>query len=206
LVEKKLLSEEILKEKLGDLQYKTIRFYSHGDLSKTNFRFVKLSEMKTYDVFFNPIRLIVLFLTETQLVIGDIQFDSLKGNLNYEKIQRISFSKIVNIYFIVKPTLMDWSAEEVVQTATNLGHSEDKINEIRKDINENGNTNWSVKKITSQLIITRTDSGELKLPIRTEYFFGKYVKTFDKKTPLTKDEINVDRMINELNRHVEQAK
>lgn len=207
--ERDFLSEETLEEKLGDLMNKSIRLYSQGEFTNQYVRFVPLTETDQYEVFFNPLRLVVLFLTETQLVICDVQIDSVDGDLR-EEIQKISLQKIVNVHFTAERTRINWSTEDIVQTARDLGYDEDEINQIREDVEKSDDAenerDWVLEEMTSRLFVTRTDSGALDFPIRTQFYFGKHVSALDQANVLTEDEITVDRMVNELNRLVEHAK
>jgi hypothetical protein len=204
--ERDLLSEETIEEKLGDLMEKSVRLVSRGDISKARERIVLRGGQNIF--LFNPMRLIVLFLTETQMVICDVQLDSIDGNLK-EEIQRISLPKIVNIHFTAERKRLSWSKDEIVQSAKDLNYPAENIKEMESALDssehKDSDRNWIFEEMTSSLIVTRTDSGGLRLPMRTHIYFGKHKSALD-DDELTRDEITVDRMINELNRLVEHAK
>jgi hypothetical protein len=205
--ELELFSEETLSEKLGDLHDKSIRLISMGDYANPASRLVCWKETKKEEFFFNPMRLVSLFLTGTQLVICDVQIDSMQGNLK-EEIQRISLNKIVSIHFSSERIRPPRSTEQLVKIAEDLGYSTGRVAEIRKDLEDASKDSvpkWSYEEMTSRLAITREDGGILSVPIRSGSFFGNTVSVLDGETALSEDEITVDRMVNELSRLVDSA-
>jgi hypothetical protein len=198
--EQNLFDEETLEQKIGDLIHKSVRLISKGDFIKDNWRTVRWPQKRSEELFFNPIRLVVLFLSESQLIICDVQLDSIDGKLQ-EQIQRISLSKIVNIVFSASRDRLNMEPADKAKAARDLGYSEEEIKSItspRKD-----DPPWAMEEMLSSLSITRTDSGMLTVPIRSEFVFGQHKSALDQDQPLTEEETSVDRMINELNRLVE---
>lgn len=203
--EEELFTGENLYDRLGDLLNKSIRMISMGDYTNQATRTIRWMHSRREEMFFNPTRLVALFLTETQLVICDVQFDSIDGDLR-ETIQRISLSNVVSIQFIVERIRLPTNVEHMVQTARDLGYSEREAEEIRASLMrpENGTTpEWVHERTLSTLGITRTDGGTLTVPIRSALFFGKHKSALDQDVLLSPEEIKVDRMVNELNRLVE---
>ncbi|MBI1339376.1 hypothetical protein GC169_04085 [bacterium] len=201
--ERSLFDEETLQDKLGDLLNKSIRMMSRGDFTNQRWRKIRWTDTRKEELFFNPIRLVALFLTETQLVICDVQIDSLGGDLR-EDIQRISLPKVVNIHFTAERKRLAHTVEELVRMAEDLDYSAKEIEDMKKALKE-GDGDWVQEEMTSHLRITRTDGGFLAVPIRSEVFFGKHTSALDQDSALTENEIAIDRMINELNRLVEHA-
>jgi hypothetical protein len=206
--ERDLLSEETLGQKLGDIMNKCLYFVSQGDFSNNKyFRWVRLpgEDLKN---FFNPIRLILVFFPKTQLVICDVQTDCIDGNLR-EEIHRIPFPKIVNVQFTAERTRLDWDVDGMVEAAQDLGYDEEEVKQIRESFEKKdgmgSEPDWVLEEMRSQLFITRTDSGAVSFPIRTDREFGKDVGALDQANVLTKQEITVDRIVNEMNRLIEDA-
>lgn len=201
--EKSLFDEETLQERLGDLLNKSIRMISRGDFTTSKWRKIRWIDTRRDEFFFNPMRLVALFLTETQLVICDVQIDSVGGDLR-EEIQRISLPKIVNIHFTAERKRLQHTVEELVKQAEDLNLSEKEIEDMKKSLKD-GEAEWVNEEMTSHLRITRTDGGFLLVPIRSEVYFGRHTSALDQDTALSENEVIVDRMVNELNRLVEQT-
>lgn len=202
--EKSLFDAETRRKKLGDLLNKSIRLISKGEFSNKRIRKVRWPESGLNELIFNPLRLDILFLTETQLTICGVQIDTIDGDLR-EEIQRISLPKIVNIHFTAERVRANLNANEVIQRAQQLDYEEDEMGAFLEKLNSyNGSSiNWVYEEMTSHLKITRTDGGSLSVPIRSEFYLGEHVSALDQETALTHDEVSVDRMINELNKLVE---
>lgn len=208
--EKELFGEETMQDKLGDLFNKSIRLISKGDYTNKQQRKIRWVDTKSEELFFNPTRAVTLFLTDTQLVICDVQIDSIDGDL-VEEIQRISLSKIVNIQFLSKRTRLPLDKKQLVRMAKDLGYKPEEIKEIQKGFKSDDNRpddapNWVYEDMQSHLRVSRTDGGVLSIPIRSDLHFGKHVAALDQENSLTQDEITVDKMVNELNRLVEHTR
>jgi hypothetical protein len=200
--ERELFAEEKIEDVIGDLHNKSVRLISRGDFSNKAIRKVRWPESKREELFFNPIRLVTLFLAETQMVICDVQLDSMDGDLR-EEIQRIALSKIVSIRLTAERTRYPLRPDELAVVADDLGYTAEQIAEMQTSVNAAGERSpWVHEEISSVLGITLTDGGSLSMPIRSELYFGRHQNALDQDAPLTDDEITVDCMVNELSRLV----
>lgn len=202
--EQNLLEDESRERKLGDLINKSIRMISQGDYNNKAFRKIQWAESGRTEQFFNPMRLVMLLLAEAQLVICEVQIDSMDGDLR-EEIQRMSLAKIVNVRFVAERTRFPPKRDEIVRWAEDLNFGQDKIDEIKRSSERELEDNWTIERLNSILTISRTDGGTLTVPIRNEYHFGSHRSALDDDTALNEHEVKVDRMINELNRLVEAS-
>ena len=202
--ERALFNEETLESKLGDLQQKSIRLLSIGNTGNQAVRQVRWGNQGV-ELFFNPTRLVTLFLTDSQLIICDVQIDSMEGTLAREEIQRIAISKMVSIHFIEESTRNVLGVEEAERCAEDLGCSKEELEEIRRQQtgDDSSGPRWVRESIDARLKITRQDHEQLLVPVRSTVFFGRHTGTLDRASWRSKDEIQVDRMVNELNRRVE---
>jgi hypothetical protein len=201
--EQNLLEDESRERKLGDLINKSIRMVSYGDYSNKAYRKVRWGETGKIEQFFNPIRLVMLLLTETQLVICDVQIDSMDGDLR-EEIQRVALAKV---RFVAERTRFTMKHDEIVRMAEDLKFDPSVIEDIRRSFGSGSSTNdqWTQEELKSVLNVSRTDAGSITVPIRSEIYFGRHRSALDDESGLTEDEVKVDRMINELNRLVENG-
>jgi hypothetical protein len=204
--EQNLLEDDSRERKLGDIVNKSVRMVSQGDYNNKAYRKIRWAETGRIEQFFNPIRLVMLLLTETQLVICDVQIDSMDGDLR-EEIQRVALAKIVNVRFVAERTRFTMTRDEIVRMAEDLGFEAGEIEDVRRKIGASTATNddWTQEEVKSVLNVSRTDAGSITVPIRSEIYFGKHRSALDDEGGLTEDEIKVDRMINELNRLVESG-
>lgn len=198
--EEQLLDEKSRDRQLGELSDRSIRLVSRGNFVNERLRMVRFDHSPVTEVFYNPTRLVLLFLTESQLVICDVEFDSLDGDLK-EEIQRVSLSKIVNIHFIAHRTRFSLSRDQILRMAEDLKFDSEDIAKIKADPGGR-NEDWTHEEIVSTLKVSRTDGGFLTLPIRSEIYFGRHRSALDEDSALTEHEIKADMMINELNRLV----
>jgi hypothetical protein len=203
--EQNLLEDESRERKLGDLVNKSIRMISQGGYNNKAYRKIYWTDTGRTEQFLNPMRLVLLFLTETQLVICDVEIDSMDGDLR-EEIQRVALSKIVNVRFVAERTRFTMSHDQIIRMAEDLNFEPEKIEEIRRSFNGSSSSKeWIQEEVTSVLNVSRTDAGSITVPIRSEIYFGGHRSALDDEGGLTEDEIKVDRMINELNRLVESG-
>jgi hypothetical protein len=206
--ERDMFDEETLEQKLGDLMNKSIRMISRGDYTNPRLRTVRWLDTRKQEVFYNPTRLVALFLTETQLVICDVQIDSIDGDLK-EDIQRIALPKVVNIQFTAERKRLPLTSDQLVSMARDLGYPEDEVKTMKEEFAKQDaqpdQGDWVHEEMTSSLRVSRTDGGSLSVPIRSETFFGRHRSALDADTTLSQNEVTVDRMVNELNRLVERA-
>lgn len=206
--ERSLLDEESQDEIIGDLANKSIRLFSQGDYTNQYQRTINWTDLKRQEQFYNPIRLVVIFMTRQQFVICDVQIDSVDGDLS-EEIQKISFSKVVNLAFSAKRIRHEVSQEQIIAMAKDLGHSDKEIEDIRESFSsgEDGPVGdaWVYERMVSELTMTRSDGGRLTIPIRDANYFGQHKGALDDASGLSADEIVVDRMMNELNRLITTA-
>jgi hypothetical protein len=203
--ERDFFSEQDLREKLGDLHSKSIRMTSKGDYTNDRLRKVRWNDTRREELFFNPTRLVILFLASKQLVICDVQIDSMDGDLR-EEIQRVSFSKIVNIKFTAERTRFPLSRATAKGFAEDLGFSEEEIKEMEKSFDasrSDASSPWVHEQIVSELRVTQTDGHALAMPIRYDIYFGRHRSALDAEAPLTDDEVLVDGMVHALSNLVE---
>jgi hypothetical protein len=202
--ERALFDEDTLDREIRALMPKSVRLLSEGDYTNKALRKIRWTDTHREELFFNPTRLVVLFLTPTQVIICDVQIDSMDGDLR-EEIQRISLQNIVSIHFIGNRIRFSLDKEKIVQMAEDLGHSPEEVREIRKDLDvDESDREWVQEEITSDLRITRTDGGAVSFPIRKDFYLGRRRTLLDQETTLSDDDKRVDMMINELNRLVEE--
>ena len=204
--EVRLLEEETQERKFADLMNKSYRMISAGDISNRRFRKIRWTHSGADELFFNPTRLVILFLTDTQLVVCEVQVDSMDGNLR-EEVQRFALSKIVNVHFVAERTRLDASRENLVQMAEDLQLDQDKIEEIKRTFeqNETQDDHWKQDIVETFLKITRVDGAALTVPVKSQVYFGKSESVLDGDCALDEEEVKVDRLVNELNRVVESG-
>lgn len=204
--ERALFDEDTPDRKLRALMPKSVWLLSEGDYTNKALRYIRRPDTHREELFFNPTRLVVLFLTPTQAIICDVQIDSMDGDLR-EEIQRISLQNMVSIHFIGNRIRFSLGKDKIVQMAEDLGYSPDEVREIRKDLDaDESDREWVQEVITSELRITRTDGGAVSFPIRNDYYLGRRRTVLDQETTLSEDDVRVDMMINELNRLVEERR
>lgn len=200
--EESLFKVVSFEEKLGDLLNKSIRMISVGDLKKN--AYLKLVSWTTLgeEIFFNPIRLVTIFLTDRQLIVCDVVIDSIDGDLQ-EEIQRISLSKVVNVHFAAGTNRETFANEAALKKARALGRPKIELTQMEKEIAESTETEctWVQEESTSMLKISRSDGAQVEVPIRSEIFFGRRSGALDRAS-LSESEKKIDRMVNELNRRV----
>lgn len=201
--EEKLFDEETRERKLGDLVNKSIRLISWGEFQNVAYRGVVMDDSGSEEYFFNPTRLIMILLTETQLVVCEVQIDSMDGSL-LEETQRVALKKIVNVHFTAKRIRHSATFEQLLRLAEDLKYNEATIGQIKRTQGgDPSNSEWALEELKSTVVISRTDGGSLDLPIRSDVYFGKQQSALDTDGRLNQHEIKVDRMVNELNRLVE---
>ncbi|HYD12158.1 MAG TPA: hypothetical protein VEC11_04870 [Allosphingosinicella sp.] len=204
--EEQLLENEQHERKLGDLINKSIQFVTPARGGKSfhpddGWQAVKWPDGKV-EHFFNPIRLVVLFLSETQLVICDVEIDSAEGSLR-EEIQRVSLAKIVNLHFVAERTRYPLKRADIIKRAEQLNFDKEAIEEMKRAPDSEIENDWKLEMLTSRLTVSRTDAGAITMPIRSQLYFGKHLSALDDDDSLGDVEVKIDRMINELNRLVE---
>ena len=202
--ERDLFGEESMEVKLGHLVNKSIRLISRGESTDSKFRKVYWRDRSETETFFNPLRLVCLFLAERQLVICDVTIDSETGSLK-EEINRYSLSQIVSISLQAERKRLNLSKEQIAKTARDLGYDEKRISELEASLDKDSrlkDKKWSREESTSLLKISRTDGGVLQVPVRSELLFGDHDMALDQDETLTQEEITIDRMVNELNQLV----
>ena len=206
--EKRLLDDVSTTEIVGDLQNKSILLFSQGDYANKASRTIKWTDLKTEERFYNPIRMVVIFLTNHQFVVCDVQIDSIDGDLS-EEIQKISFSKVVSLSFDGKRVRSELSQDQIIRMAEDLGYDDNEISKIKSNFSsgEDGpaSNSWVHERMISRITLSRSDGQQLSVPIRDTAFFGQHKGALDDESGLSKDEVAVDRMMNELNRLVINA-
>ncbi|WP_386066083.1 hypothetical protein ACFJIW_16255 [Tahibacter sp. UC22_41] len=201
-----LLDIETPDKILGDIRNKSCTFRSLPNQSGGVIRWVRWIDANRTDAFFNPVRIVSLYLTNTQIVVCDVIVDSIKGDLQ-EDILRIAFSDVVGITStnVRKRKELTFADEDEKRIALDHGFSEEDIQEMRrKSLKDEGDA-WCLETIISELKISRTDGGLQALPVRFKTSFGVGKSALDGDA-LTADEIAIDRMVNELNRMIEGSK
>lgn len=209
--ERQLFAEEPLADRLGDLFNKSIRLLSRSDFKepketrefRSRIDYIRKMDWSdgTSETFFNPMKVIALFLTKEELVVCEADIDSIDGDLR-EKIFRIMLSDIVSIGF----------TSERVRLAPDSG-SDITLTRREQPLGLMGGFNKGGKdrgaeplpdreEMRSKLEISRTDGGVLHFPIKSEIVSGVQTSALDQDVALTEDEVAVDRMVNELNRVV----
>lgn len=209
--ERDLFSEVSLAERMGDLFNKSIRLYSRADFNNKRIRKIRWKESSRTETFYNPMRVVALFLTDSELVICDTQVDSIDGDLK-EAILRVMLTDIVSIGFASERIRIPLTKGMAVGMARDLGVDAQEISGIEEsfggntEVTQEEASGFVLEEMTSKLEISRTDSGSLSFPMRSEIRFGRHLSALDQDTSLTEDELVVDRMVNELNRVVRGAR
>lgn len=192
---------------LEDLRSKSSTFLSYPDRKGDIIRCIRWSDVKKTEYIFNPVRIVSLYVTNTQVVVCDVLVDSIKGDLK-EEILRIALSDVVGITStnLRERKELTFANDSEKQTAFDHGLSEEKVKEIREKILKgNEEEEWCSETIISELKISRTDGGFQTLPVRYKTSFGVGKSALDGDA-LTADELAIDRMVNELNRMIEASK
>lgn len=204
--ERQLLQTGTLVERLGDLFNKSIRLWSRADFNNKLIRKVRWAD-GTEETFYNPMRIISLFLSRSELVVCDAEIDSVDGDLR-EKILRIMLTDIVSIGFTSERVRFPVERQEIERMAKDLGYDEQEtarmVIALSRDRHsgDQPSSEYVYEEMTSKLEVTRTDGGTLHFPMKSEILFGRHVSALDQDVALTDDEVGVDRMLNELNRVV----
>lgn len=201
-LERALLDEEMLERRAGDLVTKSIRMLTRGDKFSPRMRRVGGVSSHIEQLLWNPIRLVALFVTDKQLLICDVQIDSLGGDL-LEEIQRISLAKIVNISFKSKRQRV--SSRKKARTAA--ADPEDvSEHELEQDLSAGTDGDeWPEEEVISLLGITCSDGASVNLPIRCESYADRPRRRLDDGDLLSDDERMIDEMIDELNQLIDHA-
>lgn len=205
--ERDLFASEKPEDKLGELYNKSIRMWSQGE-SKTQSRFRRVVwDNGSYEDFYNPIRIVSLFLTPEEMVICDTTVDSLDGDLS-ENITRIMLSDIVSVNFNSNRVRFSMPNDQIMQMARDMKYSKTDLKLLEKALASRGENDpdFIQEENRSWLQITRTDGGALNFPIRFQQYLGPRKSALDDDVALTEDDQVVDRMMNELNRVVRTAK
>jgi hypothetical protein len=204
--ERELFQAETLGERLGDLFNKSIRLWSRADFNNKLIRKVRWAN-GVEETFYNPLRIISLFLSESELVVCDAEIDSVDGDLR-EKIFRLMLTDIVSIGFTSERVRFPVNRQEIERMAQDLGYDKEEsarmVRALSHEFDGAGQSSaaYVYEEMTSKLEVTRTDGGTLHFPIKSEILFGRHVSALDQDVALTEDEVAVDRMLNELNRVV----
>lgn len=205
--EKQLFQEGSLAEVLGDLINKSIRLWSRADFNNKFIRKVRWEDGRE-ETFFNPMRIIALFLSQSELVVCDAEIDSVDGDLR-EKIFRIMLTDIVSIGFTSERVRFPVDQAAIEKMARDMGYEIEEtrrmVEALRRADGERA-AGYVYEEMTSKLEVTRTDGGTLHFPIKSEILFGKHVSALDQELSLTDDEVAVDGMVNELNRVVRASR
>lgn len=200
--EKDLFRQESIEEKIGELSNKSVRFIAPGEFINKASRTIRWQDTRQMEDFFNPMRLVVILMTDQQFVVCDVQIDSMDGDL-MEDIQKISISKVVSLTFKSQRHRRSVSADDLTTMAKDLGYSESEIADIRRGFSGEGSTappEWVYEDMFSTLHISRMDGQSLSVPIRIASHFGKHESALDGDSQLSQEERKIDRIMNELNR------
>lgn len=202
-----LFDVETPKQILGDLYSKSNTFMTRPAGDDVQFRDVYWEDTHRREHFFNPVRVVVLYLTETQMVVCDVTIDSSRGDLK-EEILRISLANVVSMAFSAerKRDGVTFESERDRRWAKDQGLSDQEIEELRRKIRAgvDDEDEWVREWTTAHIQVTRTDGRVQSLPVASLTYFGKRKSALDDES-LTEDEIAIDRMVNELNRLVENS-
>ena len=199
--ERALVEIETLARKAGDLINKSIRMISRGDQFSPRTRRVDRFGAPSGQLVFNPMRLVALFVTETQMVICDVQVDSIGGDL-LEQIQRIPLSKIVDVSFKSQRQRVGRQNGERQKLAEKKSGSE---SELDADDEGTDRADSSEEEVISLLGITCTNGTTVTVPIRSESYAGRAGRALDEGGLLSDDEVMIDGMIDELTRLIDHA-
>ena len=98
-----------------------------------------------------------------------------------------------------------YKVKDLPTAAEELGIDAEELQRLEEEMKgkaAEADSGWLRETMTSNLALTRTDSGALSIPIGSKFYFGEIKSALDQETALTADEIMIDRMLNELNRLV----
>lgn len=202
-----LFDTETPRQILGDLYSKSSTFRSFPNREGDALRLVYWKELGRKEAFFNPARTVSLYLTNAQIVVCDVIVDSIRGDL-HEDILRITFPDVVSVASSYHRSRqpVTFKSQKEIKMAYDHGLSEEELQLLRQRIADGSEEEeWVFESTSSFLKISRTDGGVQVLPIRYQTYFGAQKSALDSDS-LTDDEQLIDRMVNELNRMIENSK
>jgi hypothetical protein len=199
--ERALFDEGKLERKIGDLIDKSMRTLSLGDAFSPEITAVSRRVRGPADepgqLYFNPIRLVALLVTESELVCCLVQVDTMGAN-RHEEIRRISLANIVDLRFEDTHEHVAASPESLDSLAEQLGYSKREIVEQLGAPDQRGAL--AEARVTSRLTLTSSDGATLTLPIRRDVQLVGSSGGFSPDDDLSVDELEIDHMVHTLHR------
>jgi hypothetical protein len=199
--ERSLFDEAKLERKIGDLIDKSMRTISMGDAFSSEVtpvsRRVRGPGGKPGRLYFNPIRLVALLVTESELVSCIVQLD-LVGKNRHEEVRRIEHAKIVDVRFEDTHERVPASAESIAQLAEQLGYCANERDEHFGKPDQRGDLREA--RVTTRLLLTSSDGGTLTVPVRADIQLVAQSSGLDRDETLSVDELEIDCVVHTLNR------
>jgi hypothetical protein len=199
--ERALFDEAKLERKIGDLIDKSMRTVSMGDAFGAEVtpvsRRVRGPGGEPGRLYFNPIRLVALLVTESELVSCVVQLDLIGAN-RHEEVRRIELAKIVDVMFEDTHERVLTSAEAIGQLAEQLGYCTSERDEHLGGPDRH--SDWSEARVTTRLTLTSSDGGTLTVPVRADIQLVPQDSGLDRDDSLSADELEIDHMVHTLHR------
>lgn len=215
-----LLDEESLETRLKKLESRSIRAICWPQLEEESvwhLRYAKLPGSPSKRPLYNPMRLVALFLGDTQVVIGDVQIDAINPG-GKENIDHIELSKLVNVSSSAttghnRPALLRHGRKRVLRLAHNagMGFWDRLLLGYEYWICARGkNLEYRYKYlpelVEADIVLSGVDGSKHHMPVWRRWYFGRSAGTREGGFAVTPDEALVDRMVNELNRRITATK
>lgn len=164
--ERTLFDEAWLERKIGVLIDKSLRTLSMGDAFSPAVtpvsRRVRGPDDEPGRRFVNPIRMVALLVSDSELVCCLLQIDCI-GKNRHEEVRRIALAKIVDVAFEDKYEQLPAESELFDALAAELGYSTSERDEVFGD-----SADWTQARVTTRLALTSSDGGTLSVPIRCD--------------------------------------
>lgn len=189
--ERTLFDEAWLERKIGVLIDKSLRTLSMGDAFSPAVtpvsRRVRGPDDEPGRRFVNPVRLVALLVTDSELVCCLLQLDCI-GRNRHEQVRRIALAKIVDVAF--EDTYEQLPTESALfdALAVELGYSTSERSEVFGD-----SADWTQIRVTTRLALTSSDGGTLSVPIRNDLQLVRR-GPHDQDGQLSDEEQEIDRL------------
>ncbi|MEL6188950.1 MAG: hypothetical protein AAFU79_30385 [Myxococcota bacterium] len=202
-LEARLFSEEELEEILGELFSRSVRLYSLVD-GERNPRVRSLGrDAGAAELVFNPLRIVCLFVTREQLIICDVEVDSLRGEL-HERIDRLRLRDIVGLRFSAQRSPRSVSKADMVRQARELDvevPSDDPADAVAAA----SRVDRSFDETRATLEIVAAGGGRFSFPIQSELHLEGREGPLRRDGQLTDEERLIDDMLHELQGIIKEA-
>lgn len=190
--ERTLFEEAWLERKIGVLIDKSLRTLSMGDAFGPSVspvsRRVRGPDDEPGRRFVNPIRLVALLVTDTELVCCQVQLDCI-GASRHEEVRRIALTKIVDLVFEDTHEQLSPDAALFEALSIELGYSESE-----RDAVFGSPGDWSQTRVMTRLALTSADGGTLSVPIRNDVQLVRRSGSDGEDDELSDEEQEIDQL------------